>query len=492
MILRQAYNRSIRRKWVRRAGAVAALGSAISAVLILRAVYLAVTARRGDAIDYGSQVYEFAAKRQGASTDDRNGFDDLQAVCAKWDEIVSDLTVKYGADAPAGEAAPEDFAWPVDPRAAYSAEASEIAASRAGEAITLARARSVFADLDVALDQPWISPAPSAARPLLVRLQPHLGAWRRMARVLMADAAIHLSDGEPDEAIADWACQLRLASVATRQETMIGYLVGLAIASQALDQIRFAAVEQRLELPQLRQCLVVLRDMRLGSYTDALAAARIEELDVLQWMHTDDGHGSGRRMVREWGEPSSDFVNEQYTVLDNMGGLRLPKKHQVVARMEEFYAGATALAALPRFQRSPAVFDLDAFQSRQTGGYEFLVPSHQVLEKSQRVSDRIQLDVMGVRAVIAVELFRAQEGRLPESLDEAAALLDGDAPIDTFTTGKPLIYRRINGPQGESYLLYAVGADGVDNNGALPAGHPVDALDPDLPPGTDFVVNRER
>lgn len=491
MVLREAYSRDARRKWLRRAGAVAAILSLISAALFLRVVYLAVTAKRGSAIDYGQQVYELAAQRQGASPADPNGFDALQAAYASWQGIVAELEAKYGPDAPNGDLTPRDFAWPVDPTAAYIEEASDLAVARAREGIELARARGVFAEIDAGLSHAWVAPPPAATRPLFDRMQTHLGAWRNLARVLMANAAIHLADGNPQEAIICWERQLRLAEVASRQETMIGHLVGLVIAAQAVDQIRFAAVEGRLPPTDLRRCLETLGGVHLDDFANALAADRLQTLDMLQWMHTDDGKGSGRRMVREWGEPSSDLVN-QYTVLENAGGLRLPRKHEVVARMDEFYAGAMKLAALPRYQRSPAIFDADAFCAQQTSGYEFLARLAEHYSKPQRASDRIRLDLTGVHTVLAIELFRTEADRLPESLEEIAPLLDGHAPIDTFTTGHPFIYKRAHQLDGRDYLLYAVGADGIDNGGTLPAGHPAEALDPDMAPGADFVFNRKR
>src|SRR5690606_20862090 len=149
---------------------------------------------------------------------------------------------------------------------------------------------------------------------------------------------------------------------------------------------------------------------------------------------------------------------------------RLPRKHEVVARVEELYAGAEALARVPRFQRTAAIFDMDAYCARQTGGYAFVAVLADIYPKSQLASDRVQLDLMGVRTVVAIELFRAETGRLPEGLDEVASLLDGDAPIDTFTTGRPFIYNRADQPDGRDYLLYTVGADGIDNGGTLPVG----------------------
>ena len=73
-----------------------------------------------------------------------------------------------------------------------------------------------------------------------------------------------------------------------------------------------------------------------------------------------------------------------------------------------------------------------------------------------------------MRRLLLVELalmsFRETHGRIPQQLDELVPEFLPAVPQDPFGAGS-LKYRLI--ADGKSYLLYSVGADGVDNGGKL-------------------------
>ena len=78
--------------------------------------------------------------------------------------------------------------------------------------------------------------------------------------------------------------------------------------------------------------------------------------------------------------------------------------------------------------------------------------------------------------MVAAERFRLQHGDWPASLKEMADKGWIEAvPIDPFD-GKPLRYKRV---VGEGVIIYSVGFDHVDNDGALNRARPRD-------PGTDW------
>lgn len=64
------------------------------------------------------------------------------------------------------------------------------------------------------------------------------------------------------------------------------------------------------------------------------------------------------------------------------------------------------------------------------------------------------------QATLAIEAFRKEQGRLPKRLDELVPSHLNDVLLDPWTS-KPLIYE----PSVETYRLYCVGQDGVDNGG---------------------------
>ncbi len=66
-----------------------------------------------------------------------------------------------------------------------------------------------------------------------------------------------------------------------------------------------------------------------------------------------------------------------------------------------------------------------------------------------------------LQAHLALRAFQLDNNRLPEKLDELLPEYLDKMPQDSFAD-EPLIYR----PQSDGYLLYSVGPDGVDDNGA--------------------------
>ena len=80
--------------------------------------------------------------------------------------------------------------------------------------------------------------------------------------------------------------------------------------------------------------------------------------------------------------------------------------------------------------------------------------------------------VRSARIAIMIELYRREQGKLPESLAELE-IAGQELPLDPFT-GQDLIYR----PTDSGYLVYSLGEDRQDNGGPtkepVPYGQPSD------------------
>jgi hypothetical protein len=63
----------------------------------------------------------------------------------------------------------------------------------------------------------------------------------------------------------------------------------------------------------------------------------------------------------------------------------------------------------------------------------------------------------------AIERFRLAKDAFPETLEELVPTFIAQAPLDIFS-GKSLIYRRKG---SESFLLYSVGPNRIDDHGAV-------------------------
>lgn len=86
--------------------------------------------------------------------------------------------------------------------------------------------------------------------------------------------------------------------------------------------------------------------------------------------------------------------------------------------------------------------------------YSFLVLRRFGWEKT-RTGNRLLM------TAFALQAFIKDNGHYPETLDELRGKYLQEILVDPFGQNAPLIYRR----KGESYTLYSIGPDGVDNGG---------------------------
>ena len=72
-------------------------------------------------------------------------------------------------------------------------------------------------------------------------------------------------------------------------------------------------------------------------------------------------------------------------------------------------------------------------------------------------------DTGSFAAMLAIESFRIEHDRLPNSLDELSLNYLPSIPADLMDPGQGLKYKAVDG----SYLIYSVGSDGDDDGGVV-------------------------
>lgn len=105
----------------------------------------------------------------------------------------------------------------------------------------------------------------------------------------------------------------------------------------------------------------------------------------------------------------------------------------------------------------------------------------------------LKADVLidGLRLLLAVELFSANEGNPPQSLDELVPTYIDSIPIDPYDqSNNQWRYQRLEQPDESSrqFVLYSVGFDMTDNGGTRPRGYFTQGLD-SYNDGMDFVIS---
>jgi hypothetical protein len=124
--------------------------------------------------------------------------------------------------------------------------------------------------------------------------------------------------------------------------------------------------------------------------------------------------------------------------------------------LKELVASTKNLNALQK------LFMTDEGRSKMIGDIliGLMVPA---VRKVQDAWDRSAQAERNLHLAFALAAYKSEEGKYPPKLDVLAPKYLPKIPGDLYTgqPGQPLIYR----PAGEGYLLYSVGANGLDERG---------------------------
>jgi hypothetical protein len=307
-----------------------------------------------------------------------------------------------------------------------------------------------------------------------------------------------LEAGNWSELAAAYEGGLAAGRVCMQQGLMIDHLSGIGIFALMFGRLQ-SVLNAHIPEPTLRACLAATdRQLSLLPPRDfAIKGERLYFLDVVQRTHTDDGRGSGRLI------PSAASVFVASSAPSTSGALSwlssgsplldwfsiaYPSKAATTARGNEFLDGMEARARLAPFERAGA-FDPDSFLSTYSSRY-FLLAAISHLDRTLQCRDSFDLESAGVRLLLAIHIYRAGHGELPQSLSDLVPDILPSLPPDPFT-GRDFVYRRIDpgaDPLHRAFILYSTGFDGIDNGGKAPPNITPKAEFPQGK-GFDYVVN---
>ncbi len=118
--------------------------------------------------------------------------------------------------------------------------------------------------------------------------------------------------------------------------------------------------------------------------------------------------------------------------------------------------------SLPYPQYRQWLVDHEKFKKHIDAGYTRWLGHHVMMDVHRMVREAARADGM-LRAAaidIALTLHKREKGALPESLDALVPAYLDTMPVDPWS-GEPFVYKPVDG----DYLLYSVGANGVDDGG---------------------------
>ncbi|HRJ50292.1 MAG: hypothetical protein KF787_06420 [Phycisphaeraceae bacterium] len=388
--------------------------------------------------------------------------------------------------------APEDWTetdfWPPDPNTVGTSQATPRTEAIVREIIAQARADGVMDGLD-ALTPPRRAVRPIPEARFIDILVPELGAARGVARLNHARMVFAVGDGDMNEFVSAFEHTLALARIIGSQSTLIDRLVGYAMAGLAMTDLRNVISDGRLDAETLRLALAVIdRNLPLPSIESALECERYFMLDTIEWTHTTSGRAIPSAMHALSGDGSSaaGVAASNLGRLANLAAVVMPSREESISVANALYDRMVEEARLPAHARSkpsPA----DQYVEGVSPRYVVVKTLAPAFSRSFEVASMHVTDVAGTRALIALELYRSDHGRYPGSLgDLVPGYLDAP-PEDQFNpAGLTYTLRDPTAPVSRAFLLYSLGSDMADNQGAFTAkGSPFVA-------GEDMVYNLRR
>ncbi|HEY3393496.1 MAG TPA: hypothetical protein VGK58_12370 [Lacipirellulaceae bacterium] len=325
---------------------------------------------------------------------------------------------------------------------------------------------------------------------LIAVLLPIQQGTREAALSLSVRAMWHLGEGRAMEAWEDIMAVHRLSHLMNQGHWLVEQLIALAISGIACnDTITFLdhakltpdqAHQVQRDLAGLSNFSVAARSLNQGERLSALDAfMRVGSGGGGQLYSSISGGGNevgsgGLNIVSiDWNLVLRD-TNRWYDRL--VAAAELPDREARVAALAKLNADVQLLqaetktpsrllaAVVSRQQRSKIVSEIMLSL--------FLPALNAVTDAEDRQNTTLEL----TRLVAALAVYRAEHGTYPESTDELVPGVIERLPVEVFS-GKPFAYKR----SADGYLLYGVGANGIDEGGSnekyrVQNGQPIDDM----------------
>ncbi len=310
-----------------------------------------------------------------------------------------------------------------------------------------------------------------------------LGAMRRWAYWLVTMANNDRGEGRIDEALRKEIAVLRIAHHQYQQPTMVNYLVGIAIESVGIQQVKRVVVtgdggEEYLKT--VEKALSEIGGDWAGNLPRVLEFEKLLAKNLWGMFYVVNPEGrirlnpgiAIRAMIARLSEDTKKEIEDKAAL--TCWRRKLMKAHTVLAW---FYmpsspqkAGQVVDAAYERyFAMVEPGYDWEK-EPEETAkiprlNYTYLVEHLiEVLAPAyQRIHEvylRVKSDKQGCRIMVALRRCKNKTGHWPQSLDEVRHLVPEEIFIDPLNNGS-FVYKLSD----ENFTLYSKGENGIDDGG---------------------------
>jgi len=327
---------------------------------------------------------------------------------------------------------------------------------------------------------------PASSQSLLGAMLYGIQAQRELARMLAARALLRLGEGDFDGAWRDIMTGRRLGRLVAQGPMMIQTLVGYAV-DNILMQAGVAFIERAA--PDARRVKACLEDIDslppIAPMVDRIDfGERCMYLDMVQNMARDADRKTpliddvilglvqqlrNARFVRiDWNR-TLKVGNAWYDRI--VAAVRIEdrdRRNEVLRAIEEDVKKTRGAVGNPWKTLANIATSADPGDEAGRVLGEILVSLFLPATKAARdAEDRTAQSDRLLRVALALQAHRFERGGYPATLDELVPGRLKEIPQDLFS-GKPLVYK----PEGNGYLLYSVGFNGIDDGGASREGIP--------------------
>ncbi|CAN5778535.1 hypothetical protein BH11PLA1_BH11PLA1_19440 [soil metagenome] len=315
---------------------------------------------------------------------------------------------------------------------------------------------------------------PPVGEPLILLALPDLGAVRANARLLRGVMEHAFEVGDKELYLAALRGELALTRMGMREPILISNLVGIAVRALAETAVVDHLVRGMPTGWAADVSKVYLEMEELPDLSRAVEGERLFALDTLAWIYAEPGDINRRR-----GSIAGNYATAHFQIVPAYAPLR--------ARLGSIYDQYALEFKKPAFARTFVDYSKVVLDDELA---DFIFTP----DRFNRSCVQIEVDSVGTRTLLAIQRYRDEHAdALPPTLAALCPAYLAATPIDP-ATGSALGYRIIEPARdalGRRYLLYSIGADGVDDGGREPP--PTRRWEvvrkPGLP-GFDFVFNR--
>ena len=253
-------------------------------------------------------------------------------------------------------------------------------------------------------------------------IMPGLGKVRQIGRIGVCRAQIAMADGHAEQAIADCLAVARAGTnFRNPNSTLIQQLVGMALGDLAFNATLLLMKENTIPPASLAQAQEQLEAMCAEGFPAiGLELERLTFLDMVQFCYTEGGPGGGHLIPGNVIEVMES--KNQDVVLAYLAALVQAGRDETVRMGQEYYRRVEKESKLTPFQRMTSLKEDETGESLLLSvsrtRYVFLRALMPAFNRLATMSSENKATWEATITVLALQRFKAQQGRYPAGLDE--------------------------------------------------------------------------